>query len=161
MHLVLGFCRIIDELRPAGPSHATRLTIPIAPCLCHRTYTDALFDCSPISPQRPPSHDPYQAIAARINTLSPLSRTDSSSPPPRPITSPTLPPQVTAVPPPPKANTAGIERLKLLVQDQQQTISLLVSEKSALAASLERLEGVEARTSFSLFLRPTRRRKAT
>ena len=151
---------IIDELNLADPSHAARLTIPIGSCLCHRTFTDALFDCSPINPQRPPSYDPYQAIAARIHTASPLARTDSSSPPPRLITSPTLPPS-TSVPPPPKANTAGIERLKALVQDQQQTISLLVSEKSTLAASLERLEGVEARMSFSFFLRPTQRRNST
>ncbi|EJD45759.1 hypothetical protein AURDEDRAFT_64231 [Auricularia subglabra TFB-10046 SS5] len=36
------------------------------------------------------------------------------------------------------------EQLRSLVKSQQQTINLLVSEKSSLAASLERLQGVEA-----------------
>lgn len=51
-----------------------------------------------------------------------------------------------------KALEERVQRLQAenetLQQNQQQTISLLVSEKASLASELERLEGVETRTCF-------------
>lgn len=57
-----------------------------------------------------------------------------STPPPRNVRSPVQSPPA----------TDDSAELRNLVRSQQQTINLLVSEKSSLAASLDRLNGVEA-----------------
>lgn len=87
----------------------------------------------------------------------PIYRVSTQSPPPdasypQKVEEQVIPEQAKLDSPARQNDHPNEEALKL-VQDQQKTISLLVSEKAALADSLERLEGADA--SMLFILRPS------